>query len=266
MITLRLDAMPELPVARAGVHEVSAQPVSRVTVLSMLRRLALTDRLPDLEWERTQDWLIAGDQRVRVAMNASSGGIRYNLRPLAEEQGQSITSSEERLEEIARDFLDRLGRPAEPMTLDRITHLRAQTSSPDGELSEVATLDAGLIFRRTVDDLPVVGPGGLAMVRVGTDDVVVGGREVWRPIVQSGPPLDLLRPDNAVDLLRVRLESRGLDGDARVRTAVFGYEERGIEERQLRLEPCYAFLIEFYGDTADYKTVEVISALPPSVA
>jgi hypothetical protein len=266
MITLRLDEMPELPVPRAAVHEVSAQHVSRVALLSMLRRLSLTDRLPGLEWDRGQDWLTAGDQRVRVAMNSKSGGIRYTLRPLAEEQGQSITSSEERLEQIARDFLDRLGRPAEPMTLKRTTYLRAQTSSADGELSEVATLDAGLIFQRTVDDIPVIGPGGRAMVRVGADDVVVGGREVWRPTVRSGPPIDLLRPDNAVDLLRVRLESRGLDGDARVRTAVFGYEERGIEERQLRLEPCYAFLIEFYGDTTDYKTVEVVSALPPLVA
>ncbi|MGR0221539.1 hypothetical protein [Agromyces sp. ZXT2-6] len=266
MIILTLDEMPELPVAHARVHEVKAQPVSRVSVLSMLRRLMLIDRLADLEWNREQDWLIAGDQRVRVAMNARSGGIRYSLRALADEQGQNITSSVGRLEEIARDFLVRLGRPAGPTTMERVTHLHAQTSSPVGQLSEVATLDAGLIFRRTIDGIPAIGPGGRAMVRIGTDDVVVGGREVWRPIVRSGPPVDLVRPDTAVDMLQRRLEARGLDGEARVRSALFGYEERGIGERQQRLEPSYAFLIEFYGDNVDYRTAEVISALPALVA
>jgi hypothetical protein len=277
MMTLVLGDLPEPPVTRAPVYELAAPPVGRVVLLSMLSRLALADRLSDLRWERNQGWLTAGNQRVRVAMNARSGGIRYTLRPLAEEEGRSITTSEERLEEIARDFLDRLGRPSQPMALDRITYLRAQTSTPPGELSDVTTLDAGVIFRRTLDGISVIGPGGIAMVRIGTDEEVVGGREVYRPSLGRGPPLDLLSPENAIELLRQRLEARGLDGEVRVTRGLFGYEERGIEERQRRLEPSYAFTVEMsdiaemsdeevsYLDV-DSEAVEVISAVPTPIA
>lgn len=265
MVSLVLDEEPEVPVTRAAVHELGAPRVTRLSVIAMLARLAQTARLPDLGWDRSLGWLTAGDERVRVAMNTRSGGLRYGLRPLAELQGD-VTTSESRLEEIARAFLDRFGRPAEPLALERITHLHAQTSTVAGEVSEVATLDAGLIFRRTVDDLPVIGPGGFAMVRIGSDEEVVGGRQVWRPIAERGPMHDLRRPEQAVELLRQRLESAGVEGEVRVRKAFFGYEEHGIEEPQRRLEPAYAFRIEVPGEEADHKAVIVISALEPAVA
>ena len=266
MITLIPDAMPELPVARAAVQELGTPRVGRIVLVSMLNHLELIGRLSGFSWARDQGWLTASDEQVQVAINAKSGGIRYSLRPLAEEPGGNMVSSAARLEEIAREFLVHLGRPSEPLSLERITHLHAQTSTVDGELSNVATLDAGLIFRRSVDELPVIGPGGFAMVRIGTDEKVVGGREVCRPIVGRGPMLDLRSPENAIEVLLERLEARGLDGEVRVRSALFGYEERGIEELQRGLEPSYAFQVEKMGEAVDYKTVEVISALLPSVA
>ena len=70
-----------------------------------------------------------------------------------------------------------------------------------------ATLDAGLIFTRTVDDLPVIGPGGMAMVKVGTDEAVVGGREIWRPVLRRASQVNLRTPDEAVDLLRGQMKT-----------------------------------------------------------
>lgn len=265
MISLVLDETPELPIARAAVHELGVRRVTRTTVVSMLGRLELLARLSSLVWDRSPGWLTAGDQQVGVAMNTRSGGLRYSLRPLAEQQGD-VTISDTRLEEIAREFLSGFG-PAEPLGLERVTHLRAQSGTVMGEVSEVATLDAGLVFRRTVDDLPVIGPGGSVMVRIGSDEQVVGGREVCRPVTATGPPLDLRSPDEAVELLRQRLEVLGFQGEAVVRRAFFGYEERGIEEVQRRLEPVYAFLAELAGDDdVDSKTAVVVSALPPVVA
>lgn len=265
MVSLVLDEMPDPPVTRAAVHELGVRPVTRATVISMLARLNLTARLSSLSWDRTASWVTAGDEQVRVAMNARSGGIRYTLRPLAEQQGD-VTTSDSRLEEIAREFLSRFDGPAEPLVLERITHLRAQTSTLAGELSEVATIDAGLVFRRTVDDLPVIGPGGLVMVRIGSDEQVVGGREVCRPLTATGPKFDLRGRDEAIDLLRQRLESLGFRGEVRVRRAFFGYEELGIEELQRRLEPVYAFLVEIAGDDVDSKTAVVVPAVQPAVA
>lgn len=258
MINLHGEA-PELPVERAGIHEVSARAVSQGAMIELLQRLELP--APDLEWDNGQGWLTAGDTRVRVAMNRRSGGFRYTLRPLAEEPGRMVTASEQRLEEIARDFLDRVGSPDAPLRLERISYLKGQAASLGGsELSDVEILNAAVIFRRFVDDIPVVGPGGFAMVRIGTDGAVVGGREVWRPSVRSGPSAELRRPDDALTRLVERLTARGLHGDAWMRKALFGYEELGIDERQHRLAPCYAFLIEFPGEM-EYKTVEVVPAI-----
>lgn len=265
MVSLVLEQVPERPVARAAVHQLGEPRVSRITVLAMLARLGLTERLPGLEWDRSMGWLTAGDERVRVAMNTRSGGLRYSLRPLAELRGD-VTTPAPRLEEIARAFLSRFGRPAVPLGLEAITHLHAQTSTVDGHVSEVQKLDAGLVFRRTVDDLPVIGPGGFAMVRIGSDDEVIGGREVCRPLTERGPSVDLRSPDEAVELLRQRLDAVGIEGEARVPEAFFGYEERGIDDLQRRLEPAYAFGVEVPGEEADHKAMVVIPALEPAVA
>jgi hypothetical protein len=171
-----------------------------------------------------------------------------------------VTTSASRLEEIARGFVDQLGRPGEPLVLDRITYLHTQTSAADGSVLTRSTLDAGLVFTRTVDDLSVMGPGGMAMVKVGTDETIVGGREIWRPIVRRGAKVNLITPEEATELLRGRLKKSGLDGEVHARKARQGYAELGIEEEQRYLEPCYAFVIETVGNLVDSKKVEVIPA------
>jgi hypothetical protein len=121
-------------------------------------------------------------------------------------------------------------------------------------------LDAGVIFTRMIDELPVVGLGGLAMVKVGTDDTVVGGREIWRPILQRGSKVPLRSPAEAMNLLENRLKRDRLEGDYYVCKAWQCYNESGIEEAQRHLEPCYVFVIESLGNEFDTKKVVVIPA------
>ena len=129
-----------------------------------------------------------------------------------------------------------------------------------GSVSEPSTLDAGVLFTRTVDELPVVGPGGVAMVKIGTDETVVGGREVWRPLAGRGSTVPLRTVEEATDLLRSSLKRSGTDGELHVRKARLGYAEAGIEATQRYLEPCYAFLVETVGGLVDSKQVVVIPA------
>lgn len=265
MVSLVFDQTPEAPTGDVAVHRLAPPQVNRPAIISMLSHLDLTDRLPTLEWDRRGSWLTTGDERVRVAMNVRSGGFRYRLRPLQEEQGD-LGIADDRLEEIARGFLDGLGRPNEPVQLERITNLQAQDSSTDGERSDVVTLDAGLVFRRTVDDLPVVGTGGFVMVRIGSDEAVIGGRQVWRSTTVREPAAKVRSVGQAIELLRQRLDAQGLEGEATVRKAVFGYEELGIETVQRRLQPVYAFLVEQANGGIGYKTAVVIPAMEPVVA
>jgi hypothetical protein len=246
-------------VARAAIHELRVPPITRQTVVGLLDSMGLRDRLNGLRWERRDNWVIIGDERTTVGINVRSGGMRYRLRPLADEPGRDVTAPPSRLEEIGRGFLDQVGRPGEPLTLDRITYLHTEMTTTEESSTTHSTLDAGLVFRRTIDDLPVVGPGGVAMVKIGTDETVVGGREIWRPIVRRGAKRRLRTPDESIELLRSRLMASEVDGEVSVRKAQQGYCEAGIEEEQMYLEPCYAFVLET-GSRFVSKKVEVIPA------
>ncbi len=263
MITLTGE-VPSLPVQQASVVDVSANRVGPGAMIELLRRLDLP--ASELELDRVQGWLAAADDRVCVAMNGRSGGFRYSLRPLDEEPGRDITTSPQGLEDVARTFLGGLGRPAEPLQLGHISYLRGQSVSANGTvLSAVETLNAAVTFQRFIEDIPVIGPGGCASVRVGTDGTVVGGSEVWRPVTASRPPAELIQPDEAVAQVVQRLSARGLDGEIVVRKAQFGYEELGINTVQRQLRPCFAFLLVVPGDMP-FKTVEVIPAIRPQLA
>ena len=246
------------------MHELGEPRVTRLSVIAMLARLAQTARLPDLGWDRSLGWLTAGDERVRVAVNARSAGSGTAFARWRSSRETSRPRSRGSKRSPARSST-RFGRPAEPLVLERITHLHAQTSTVAGEVSQVATLDAGLIFRRTVDDLPVIGPGGVAMVRIGSDEEVVGGREVCRPIAERGPTHDLRRPEQAVEAPSPAPGVGGIEGEVRVRKAFFGYEEHGSRSPS-GVEPAYAFGVEVPGEEADDKAVVVVPALEPAVA
>jgi hypothetical protein len=260
MSSLTIDEVPEMIAKKAAIHQLRVPSVGALTVAGLIKRLGLAERLDGFAWERDRNWLSAGDATATVSVHELSGGLRYRLRPLADGPGTDVSASPARLEELARGFLDRLGRPSEPARLERITYLRAQSSDAEGAVSAPIKLDAGVLFTRSVDDLPIVGAGGAAMVKIGTDETVVGGREVWRPIASRGSPVPLRSPDEALDLLRSRLKETGLDGEIHVRKARQGYVELGIEEAQRTLEPCYAFLLETVGGLVDTKKVQVIPA------
>lgn len=260
MLNLTMDEVPQQPPKRAALVQLGKAAVSQVMILELLRLMELGGRLDEFQWDNDGEWLRASDGRVTIEANELSGGIRYRLRPLDEERRTDILTSETSLERIARDFVNMIGRPQEPMTLQKVTYLRSIAGTSDGDVMDEVKLDAGLIFERMVGDIPVIGPGGMVMVKIGTDDAVVGGREIWRPVVGRGAPVNLRSPEEAAKLLQGRLSKLGLDGEAHVRKARFGYAELGMEEEQLLLEPCYAYVVESVGSGPHYKKVETIPA------
>ena len=244
----------------AGIHRLRVPRIDRGVLSRVIDQLGLAKQRGGFTWERANSWVIAQDARIVVAMNELSGGLRYRLRPMEEEPGSDIATTPARLEEIARAFIGDLGRPGEPLTLDRITYLRGQTTTKEGVPLTSFALDAGLVFTRTIDELPVIGAGGIAMIKIGTDESVVGGREIWRAIDSKGPAVRLRSADEAVSILKARLVAAGLDGDVHVRKSALGYGELGIGELQTTLVPIYAFLVETSGGLVDSKRVEMVPA------
>lgn len=262
MFSLTFDQEPKEIAKRAAIIEVRVPPVTVQTVMDLLGRLGLTERIEGMTWEQDLNWITASDDTVTVSCNELSGGIQYRLRPLADEPGTGISTGEDTLAEIARGFLDRIGRPveAQPLHLERVTYLYSQGIDVNKKKTEPVKLDAGLIFTRMIDELPVVGPGGLAMVKIGTDDTVVGGSEIWRPILQRGAKVPLRSPSEAMMLLETQLKRARIEGDYYVCKAWQCYTELGIGTSQRHLEPCYTFVIESLGNEFDTKKVVVIPA------
>jgi hypothetical protein len=260
MFSLKFDETPQMLVKRGRIFQLRSPGPDQLTAMRLLDRLGMAGRREGFAWERESNWITAEDERTTFGINELSGGLRYRLRPLADEPGTAVNTSESRLEEIARGFLDRLGRPTDRLTLQRTTYLRSETTDADGHVRSTETLDAGLVFTRMVEELPVIGPGGIVMVNIGTDETVVAGREVWRPILRGSAEIDLRSPDEAISLLERRLKKSIRDGELHVRKARMGYAELGIEQKQTHLEPCYAFMIETSGDLVDSKKIEVIPA------
>jgi hypothetical protein len=260
MFSLTMDETPQMLADKAAIIELTVVPVDRPSIVQLLVRLGLEKRLRELAWERSQNWINTGDGQVTLSVNELSGGLRYRLRPLVDEPGTEVKTSAAKLEEIARRFLKQLGRPADPLALERITYLHVKTGDSNGEASASSTLDAGLFFSRVVDDLPVIGPGGRVLVKIGTDETVVGGREIWRPILKRGEKVNLRTPDEANELLQLRLKKWGVEGSVHVRKARMGYGELGIEAQQRYLEPCYEYIVETVGALVPSKRIEIIPA------
>jgi hypothetical protein len=261
VFSLTFEEKPEVIAKEAAIHELHVPPVTVRSVIDLLERMGLTERIEGLVWYRDLNWITASDDKVTVSCNEVSGGLQYRLRPLADESGRDV-ADDSTVESIAREYLKRIGRPNEeqPLHLERVTHLHSQTADAKGKSSTPSKLDAGVIFTRKIDELPVVGTGGFAMVKIGTDNAVVGGREVWRPIARSGSKVALRSAAEAMDLLETKLKRVGLDGDYYVCKAWQCYHESGIEEVQRHLEPCYLFVVESFGKQFDTKKGVVIPA------
>ena len=261
MFSLTFEEEPQDIAKEAAIHALSVTPVSVRDMMKLLDRMGLSTRIPGLTWYRDLNWITGTDDTVAVSCNELSGGLQYRLRPLANETGTDV-SDDTTVEKIAREFLKQIERPAEsePLHLEAITHLYRQSTGSIGQVSTPAKLDSGVIFTRMIDDLPVVGPGGSAMVNIGQDDTVIGGREVWRPISARGSKVPLRSAAEAMDLLETKLRRSGLDGDYYVCRAWQCYHESGIEAEQQQLEPCYLFVIESDGKEFNSKTAEIIPA------
>ena len=68
----------------------------------------------------------------------------------------------------------------------KVTYLRTKGASIDGQEASEQILDAGVIFQREIDGIPVVGFGGFAMVNIASDESVVAASKVWRDIDKKG--------------------------------------------------------------------------------
>lgn len=237
---------------------------------NVLSRLGLASGPGSFRWRTNDGWTTAESNNTRVSINHSSGAIRFWSRLNNREVSEiPFTLEEPHLALIARTFLKKTGlveAPIDQLQIRKIAYLRLQTASVERRVSKPKILDAGVIFGREIDGVPVSGPGGFVMINIAPDKAVTAGTKVWRNLGANVGVAKILKPDYAVKELSRRLRLQKVDQPVRVMKSEFCYFERGQSDEQRYLEPAYSFVYEYETkqNRFPYKSVIVIPAIQGS--
>lgn len=251
----------ELPTkvpASVYVYRLAAPRITPRAVARVSERFGLTGKAPD--FRLSEDWTTYFEGRYRIGVHRVSGALSYQHRDkYGLETNEAFTLSDRDSIRLALSFLKRTAViPLKEAVFHKVTHLRSGTGDVRGGPREEKLLDAGVIYRRTVDGIPVEGPGGFAMVNIDPEKEVIGLRAVWRPVQKRLAKVKLISPDEAMSAIR-ELTAR-LYGDTTITKATFGYFEQGELDRQVYLQPAYCFVYQVRNGDVTHKSIEVIAA------
>lgn len=236
-----------------------APPVSTTGYVATLsKRLGLAGSMRD--FVLSGDWTSYREGRYSVSVNRRSGALRYVHRDkYGMEVDEEFKLSAKQSERVAGGFLAETKIiPLKQASLYRITHLRSGTAEASGKQRTEKLLDAGVIYRRFVDETPVEGPGGFVMVNIDPAGEVVGLESIWRPISGQEARVKIIPASEAIEIFERRVSN--VLGDTIVTSASFGYFEQGEMERQTYLEPAYVFIYVVRNGSVSHKSIEVIAA------
>ena len=239
--------------------EPAAFPESAKQLAGLASNMGLTGRPTETcfsdEWTTHQEGLYS------LSIHSVSGGITGRHR---ERYGQPVTETFEiddaKATDIARGFLEKSQLvELRDSTVRRVTHLQMAGGGPDGkERTEAVVLDAGVVFGRSIEGVPVDGPGGFAMINVDGEGEVAGFRSVWRPTAERAEEVKILDAGRAREAMEG--VAKQVRGDVTVTKASFGYFELGIHDRQRFLQPAYIMVYVVQDGEVAYKSAEVVAA------
>lgn len=256
-IKYAVEPPKEVP-ASLNVYSLAPPQSTTKYVTSLSQRFGLTGKLREVV--TSKDWTSYLEGRYRVSVHRNSGAVWYvNRDKYSMEPEKDFSLKPQQSEKVAQAFLERSQfLPTKEMRLHKITHLRSATSDLKGRDKVERLIDAGVIYRRFVDETPVQGPGGFAMVHIDPEAEVVGLRSVWRTALQSAAKVKIMPAGAAIETFE-KLASK-VQGDVTVTAANFGYFEQGDMDKQAYLEPAYVFIYTAQNGEVAHKSIEVISA------
>jgi len=134
-------------------------------------KTALTDSPTEVNLYR-----VVGDESIEGIGNTSPdyGKVRYNL------------PSEEEAVKFAIKALERYGGLPEDAVLSKVQTEYAEVIDTDtGKVDRKPTL-IKVTFKRCIDEMPVIGPGGKIVVYIGDNGEVVDLTKIWRKLEYAG--------------------------------------------------------------------------------
>lgn len=242
----------------AAAYEVPAVKVAAASVRATAKALGLTGAGGDVV--TTTDLLGYNEGRHRLEVHKASGAVAYYHRDkYGRDPKQDFTLSDRRADAIARKFIERSKLvPAAAAQLAAVTHMHSAVGDLKARQVKERIVDAGVVYRRTINGVPVDGPGGFVLVSVDPEGEVIAARRIWRPVGKQVGKVKLRRPEAARQAFEKHVSR--LRGDVTVIRAGFGYFELGALDRQRVIEPAYSFVYEVRAKELAFKSAFVLHA------
>ena len=247
----------DLP-AKAKVYSLLAPKLSTATMKATARSMGL--EWGDLDLLTSTDRMGAVGGRWQIEIQRASGALQaMHIDKYGFDSGEPFKLTDRRAQTLAGKFLAQSKLvPVDSARVLKVTHLRGADGDVSGEKVTERVLDAGVLYGRLVDAIPVIGPGGLAMVHLDGRGDLVGVRTIWRTLGRSAGTVKIRPVEWAVAGLQEATSSAL--GDVSVLKAEFGYFELGVLDRQQVLEPVYAFVYTVRNKDIASKHVHVVHA------
>jgi hypothetical protein len=258
-VTFEAKLPQDIPDSLAA-YELAPIRVSAKSLSATARSLGFTG--VGGEVTTAQDRMFLSEGRLILELNRKSGSIvffhrdKYGMMP-----EKPFELADEKAEDIGRSFLKTSAVvPVGEISFRRVTHMQSTVADIKSKQLIAETMDAGVVFTRTIDGIPVEGPGGIAMVNIDHAGDVIGLRSTWRPLARKLDLVKLQPPDFAMEAMQ-KLGDQ-LVGEVTVTKAGFGYFEQGPMDAQKVIEPVYAF---FYVQRSEEVARKSVLVLPASV-
>jgi hypothetical protein len=254
------NQLPSFSLRRPRVN----QKAIKDSVKKMKFKLPIATITIKPEFRYVDNWTIYKHYQYTYAKNRKSGGVRFRdeIRH-GKEADKSLKINKPKLDTIAREYINKtkfLKEPVDQLSLVKITYLKEQGASIDGTKTEEIVLDAGVIYQKQIENLPVIGGGGYTMINIAHDETVVAGEKVWRDTVKAVPKQKIITPDEAKKELEKRLKRQKII-NADVVKADFGYFEADVDYYQRYIDPSYGFIFESKVGEITYSAAEIIPAV-----
>lgn len=250
--------MPRAVPEKAAVYNLAAPRISNQLLTRSARALRLTGSSKD--FFTSQDTIGYREGRHHLEIHRVSGALQLrHLDKYGRDTGKTFELSDKKADTIAKRFLQESALvPMDAATLRGVTHLRGAEADVETRTVREKILDAGVVYGRVVDGIPVDGPGGYTLVNLDPEEQVVGVRSIWRGLGRRAGTVKIKSPEDA----RRELEKRAarFKGDITVTKAGFSYFEQGPLDRQAVLEPVYWFVYVVRLGEVAHKSVHVTHA------
>jgi hypothetical protein len=234
---------PRVPEEGVRIFRLAPVRVSAKSVLELARQFGLTANTKTGTLCRDGRQTSYSEGSFKLVVHHGSGGVRFvdESRWQVDDGTSNVALDDGTAIGMAERFLEAHSvAPLAECKVLRVTRLNVAVAERSTGLVEQRVVDVGVAFARILDDVPVEGPGGKAMVYIDASGTVTGVDCLWRRVLDVHAENVRLRRVEEVQNEAVREWGTEVEGRVTVDDVRFGYFEQGWEISQRYLQPVYA--------------------------